>query len=272
MGRYDATARFLTSHGYLVCGHDHLGHGRTAAESDGKFGYFAPTGGWDLLVEDIHTLRTLEGKHNPGIPYIILGHSMGSFLTRTYLIRHPGSVDAAILSGTGQEKTPVVAAGRALSAMFCTLRGPDYVSSLVYDLSLGAYNNPFKPARTSSDWLSRDEAVVDAFLADPLCTFHPTVSMFRDMLGGILFIGNAKHIARMEKSTPILLFSGDQDPVGSMGEGVKTVYLLLRQAGCQNVTLNLYPGGRHEMLNEINRDEVLDDLLDWLETEVLSCP
>ncbi len=272
MGRYDATARFLASHDILVCGHDHLGHGRTAELGDRKFGFFAPKGGWDLLVEDIHRLRVMEGEQYPGIPYVILGHSMGSFLARTYLIRHPGAVDAAIISGTGQEKAPLVASGVALSETLCRLKGPEYVSNLVYDLSMGSYNRPFQPARTGSDWLTRDEAIVDAFLADPLCTFTPTVSMFRDMLGGIQFIGNPKNVALMKKDMPILLFSGDQDPVGSMGEGVRKVYLLLKKAGCTDVTLNLYPGGRHEMLNEINRQEVWDDLLDWVETEVLKCP
>ena len=180
MGRYEDTARFLTGHGFAVCGEDHLGHGRTA--SDGKFGYFGPKNGWSLLVRDIAQLRQRMGRRFPGIPYFILGHSMGSFLTRTYLIQYPGTVHGAILSGTGQEAPALVSMGQALSALLCRLKGPDYVSDLVYSLSLGNYNRPFRPNRTDSDWLSRDEASVDAFLADPLCGFHPTVGMFRDML------------------------------------------------------------------------------------------
>ena len=272
MGRYDATARFLADHGFLVCGEDHLGHGLTADESDRKFGYFAPHGGWELLVKDIHTLRTLEGEQHPDIPYIMLGHSMGSFLTRTYLIDYPGDVSAAVLSGTGQERAPLVASGKALASALCRLKGPDYVSPLVYSLAMGSYNKPFSPARTPQDWLSRDESTVDAFLADPLCSFQPTISMFRDMLGGIQKIGKRENVAKMDKSMPILFFSGDHDPVGSMGEGVQRVFYLFRAVGCTNVSLTLYPGGRHEMLNEINREEVREDLLDWLENEVLSCP
>ncbi len=266
VGRYGHAARFLADHGFLVCGEDHLGHGRTAGE--GPFGYFAPKGGWDLVVRDIRRLRELEGEAHPGLPYFILGHSMGSFLTRTYLIQYPGTIDGVVLSGTGQESAAAVAAGKALACVLCALRGPAYVSPLIFRLSLGAYNKAFRPNRTSADWISRDEAVVDANRADPLCTFQPTVSMFRDMMGGLQFIARPANLAKMDKETPVYFFSGDHDPVGSMGKGVRKVAELFRAAGCRDVTVKLYPGGRHEMLNEINRREVLDDLLVWLEQKL----
>ncbi len=266
VGRYDHAARFLNEHGFLVCGEDHLGHGLTAGE--GPYGYFAPKGGWELVVRDIRRLRELEGEENPGVPYFILGHSMGSFLTRTYLIRYPGTVGGAVLSGTGQESAAAVAGGKALACLLCALRGPTHVSPLIFRLSLGAYNKAFRPNRTSADWISRDEAVVDANRADPLCTFQPTVSMFRDMMGGLQFIAAPDNLSKMDKNTPVYFFSGDRDPVGSMGEGVKKVVGMFRAAGCRDVTVKLYPGGRHEMLNEINRREVLDDLLAWLEQKM----
>ena len=265
IGRYDSVARFLASRGYVVCGEDHLGHGLTAG---GKFGYFGPKNGWDLVARDVRRLRQLEGEKLPNLPYVILGHSMGSFLTRTYLIRWPGTVDAAVLSGPGQEPAAAVASGKALSGSLCRLKGPDHVSRLVNELSLGSYNKAFKPNRTSSDWLSRDEAAVDAYLADPLCTFIPTVSMFRDMMGGLQFIASRANLAKMNKSTPIYLLSGDRDPVGSMGAGVRKVEGMLRSAGCQDVTVKLYPGGRHEMFNEINRQEVFNDLIAWIESKL----
>ena len=265
-GRYEPLARFLTEHGFAVCGEDHLGHGETA--SDGKFGYFAPKGGWDLVARDVRRLRELEGKKFPGLSYVMLGHSMGSFLTRTYLIRWPGTVDAAVLSGTGQEPAPLVAFGRGLAGGVGLLRGPDHVNDLVYALSLGAYNRQFRPNRTTADWLSRDEAQVDANLADPLCSFKPTVSMFRDMMKGLQFIGDSRNLARMDKSTPVYFLSGDQDPVGSMGKGVRKVERMFRRAGCTDVTVRLYPGGRHEMFNEINRQEVMEDLLAWIEEKL----
>ncbi len=265
IGRYDPAARFLASHGYVVCGEDHLGHGLTAG---GKFGYFGPKQGWDLVCRDIRRLRELEGEKHPSLPYVILGHSMGSFLTRTYLIRWPGTVSAAVLSGTGQESAAAVASGKALAGLLCKTKGPDYVSRLLNDLSLGAYNKVFRPNRTSSDWLSRDEAQVDIALADPLCNFMPTVAMFRDMMGGLQFIADKSNLARMNQDTPVYFLSGDHDPVGSMGAGVRKVEAMFRSAGCKDVTVKLSPGGRHEMFNEINRQEVFDGLLAWLESKL----
>lgn len=262
IGRYDAVARFLAAHGYVVCGEDHLGHGLTAG---GKFGYFGPKHGWDLVVRDVRRLRELEGEKHLNLPYVILGHSMGSFLARTYLIRWPGTVDAAVLSGTGQEPAAAVAFGKALAKTLCKTKGPDYVSKIVNDLSLGAYNKAFQPNRTSSDWISRDEAAVDAYLADPLCTVLPTVGMFRDMMGGLQFIADKGNLSKMNKDTPVYFLSGDQDPVGSMGKGVRKVEGMFRSAGCKDVTVKLYPGGRHEMFHEINCQDVFQDLLNWIE-------
>ena len=265
IGRYDPAAHFLASHGYVVCGGDHLGHGLTAG---GKFGYFGPKNGWDFVAQDVRRLRELAGERYPGLPYVILGHSMGSFLTRTYLIRWPGTVNAAVLSGTGQESAAAVAFGKALSGALCKAKGPDYVSKTVNDLSLGAYNRAFKPNRTPSDWLSRDEAQVDIALADPLCSFMPTVAMFRDMMGGLQFIADKDGLSKMNKDTPIYFLSGDNDPVGAMGAGVRKVEGMFRSAGCKDITVKLYPGGRHEMFNEINRQEVFDDLLAWIESKL----
>lgn len=262
-GRYDHFARFLTGHGFAVCGEDHLGHGKTV--TDGKYGYFGKQNGWSTVTADVHQLRQLMGEKFPGIPYILLGHSMGSFLTRTYLCRYPGTVDGAILSGTGQERAVLVGFGKAIASLISLLRGPDAVSKLVNDLSLGAYNKQFKPNRTTADWICRDEAVVDKYLQDPFCTFIPTVGMYRDMLGGLQYISSGKALSRMDPNTPVYLFSGDQDPVGSNGTGVKKVHGYFKKYGTKDLSLKLYPGGRHEMLNETNKDEVYADVLAWLE-------
>ena len=266
VGRYAGFASWLAGKGFVVAGEDHLGHGKTV--DDGKFGYFGPQNGWDLVVKDIRRLRELEGEKYPDAPYFILGHSMGSFLTRTYLIRWPGTVKGAILSGTGQESALTVAGGKLLCGLICKVKGPDTCSSLVHNMALGAYNKQFAPNRTSSDWISRDEAAVDAYLADPLCSFMPTVGMFRDMMGGLQFIADPANLARMDKDTPVYFLSGDHDPVGSMGRGVRKVEELFRSAGCRDVTVKLYPGGRHEMFNELNRQEVFDDLLAWIESRL----
>ena len=263
LGRYDAFARYLADRGFAVCGGDHLGHGKTV--DDGKYGYFGKKDGWTLVTADVRRLRVLMGEEHPGVPYFLFGHSMGSFLARTYLCQYPGTVDGCILSGTGQEKPALVAAGKALAAAVCALRGPDAVSALVDKLSLGAYNGQFKPNRTPADWISRDEAVVDAYLKDPFCTFKSTAGLFRDMMGGLQYISNKNNLARMDPRTPVYLFSGDEDPVGSNGEGVKRVYGFFKDHGTADLTMKLYPGGRHEMLNEINRGEVYAHVLDWLE-------
>lgn len=267
IGWYAHVGQFLAEHGILVCGNDHLGHGKTAGE-EGPFGYFAPHDGWTLATADLRILHKLQGKKYPGIPYFLMGHSMGSFLVRTYLCRYPGEVDGAVLSGTGQEPALLVAACKALSGTLCRLRGGTYVSPLILLLSLGAYNKKFAPNRTPSDWISRDERAVDACLADPLRAFLPTVCLYRDMMGGLQYIAHPKKLAQMEKSTPIYFFSGDRDPVGNMGKGVEKVAGMFRKAGCTDVTLKLYPGGRHEMVNEINKQEVLEDLLAWLECKL----
>ena len=264
MGRYDWFARFLASHGYAVCGADHLGHGRTGAE-DGKFGYFGPRRGWELVTRDVRRLRLMAGDRFPGVPYFLLGHSMGSFLTRTYLCRYPGTVDGAILSGTGQESALLVGAGKALANLIAHIRGPEAVSPLVNELSLGSYNKQFRPNRTGADWISRDEKVVDAYLRDPWCTFTPTVGMFRDMLGGLQYIASPAALAQMDPDTPVYLFSGDRDPVGGNGAGVRKVYGYFEKQGTRDLTMKLYPGGRHEMLNELNREEVYADVLAWLD-------
>lgn len=268
MGRYDHFARYLTGHGFAVCGHDHLGHGHTAAGPE-EYGFLGKENGWDHLARDVRALSEAERTRFPEVPWFLMGHSMGSFVARTCLIRWPELADGCILSGTGQERAPLVAFGKAVSSLLCALRGPNTRSSLVTSLSLGAYNRQFRPNRTDNDWISRDEGVVDAYCADPLCQFVPTVGMFRDMMGGLQFIGRPANLTRMDPEIPVLFFSGDHDPVGNNGRGVKRVAALFRAAGVRDVTLRLYPGGRHEMLNECNREEVYADVLAWLEAHLL---
>lgn len=257
--RYAPFAAFLNANGYAVCGNDHLGHGKSVKDPS-EYGFFTD---WGVLVKDVHTLRTTMGERFPGAPYFLLGHSMGSFVARTYLIDYPGTLTGCILSGTGQESGATVAAGRALTR----LGDPRKVNKLFYKLSIGAYNNAFKPTRTSADWICRDEGVVDAYLADPLCSFQTTAGMNHAMMKGLRYVGSMKNLRRMDKTTPIYFFAGDRDPVGAMGKGVKKVAGWFREVGCQDVTVKLYPGGRHEMLNETNKDEVFGDTLGWLESK-----
>lgn len=256
--RYEPFARFLTQQGFAVCGNDHLGHGQTAAGPE-EYGYFE---NWFHLVADVRALRVQMGEKFPDLPYYILGHSMGSFVTRTYLIDYPGTLTGCVLSGTGQEPGATVALGKFLTG----LGDPRKVNKLFNKLSLGAYNKAFKPTRTPSDWICRDEAVVDTYLADPLCNFPTTAGMNHAMMTGLRYIAKKKNLEKMDKGTPIYFFAGDKDPVGAMGKGVRKVAGWFREAGCRDVTVKLYPGGRHEMLNETNKAQVFQDVLAWLES------
>ena len=262
--RYAPVARYLADHGFVVVGCDHLGHGRTAQGPE-EYGFFSEQKGWHTVSGDVRRLRTLMGQKYPDLPYFLLGHSMGSFLARTYLIDWPGTLTGAILSGTGQEAPFMVKAGWHLSNLVSKFSGQRAHSKLVETLSFGAYNKQFAPTRTRADWISRDEAVVDAYIADPLCEFLPTAGMFRDMMEGLQYIANKANLNKMDPATPVYIFSGDRDPVGGNGEGVQKVAGFFRESGTEDLTVKLYPEGRHEMMNEINRGEVFADLLTWLE-------
>ena len=267
VNRYDALARYLAGHGFAVCGEDHLGHGRTGKQ-DSKFGYFARHDGWTLVTADVRALRQLMGEKYPDVPYFLLGHSMGSFLTRTYLCRYPGEVSGAILSGTGQEPSLIVGAGKLLASLISRFRGPEHISPLVHSLALGAYNKQFAPNRTTADWISRDEAVVDTYMVDPFCQIMPTVSLYRDMMGGLQYIAAPRALSQMDPDTPVYIYSGDQDPVGANGAGVRKVHGFFEKHGTKDLSLKLYEGGRHEMHNELNRDEVFADVLAWLNSHI----
>lgn len=259
-GRYEPLARFLTGRGFAVSGNDHLGHGQSVAGRE-EYGYFQDW--WDL-VRDARALRLELERRFPGLPCFLLGHSMGSFVARCYLVAYPGTVAGCLLSGTAYLPPWVAAAGQWLAG----LGDPRRPNKLFYRISIGAYNRAFAPNRTRADWLSSDPAAVDAYLADPLCTIHATGAMDRAMMAGLRFVCRRGPMKQMDPATPIYLFSGDLDPVGNRGKGVRTVARRFRAVGCRDVTVRLYPGGRHEMLQERDRDQVCRDLLAWLEAHL----
>ena len=265
--RYETFAEYLTAHGFAVVGHDHLGHGQSVAEGAARM-YFGPKGSWNWVVDDIYTRRQLAGRRFPGVPYFLLGHSMGSFLARTYLICYPGTVDGAILMGTGQMAPAVIAGGRAAAAEEALRVGENQPSPAVQKLAFNAYNKRFAPNRTAFDWLSVSTDNVDCYIADPLCGENLTIGLFREMLGGLRFIAKPENLRKMNLNTPILFISGEMDPVGDCGKGVKRAYESFRKAGVRNVSLKLYPELRHEILNEDCRETVYDDIYQWLSAKV----
>lgn len=265
IARYDGFARALNEQGIVVAGHDHLGHGKSLPEG-GTPVYFGDGNTWNTVVDDIYVLHQRLKQRYPDVPLCIMGHSMGSFLTRTYLIRYPGTVKAAIIMGTGWQPQAAITGGLALANAIAAVSGENATSELVTELAFGSYNKLFAPNRTKVDWLSADESNVDDYIADPLCGADATVGLFRQMLRGLRFNQTPGNIDRMDKNAPILLIAGQDDPVGNMGAGVRRTHDAFKRAGIKDVTLKLYPGLRHEILNEAAmRDTVYGDIGAWLD-------
>lgn len=268
IARYDAFARYLNGLGIAVVGHDHLGHGLSLPEG-GTPVYFGESNTWNTVVDDIYVLHQRIRLWYPDVPLCIMGHSMGSFLTRTYLIRYPGTVKAAIIMGTGWQPKAVIAGGMAVAKAVGAVVGENGTSDLVTNLAFGAYNKLFAPNRTSCDWLSADEGNVDAYMADPLCGADATVGLFRQMLSGIRFNQKLSNLRQMNPRIPVLFVAGEKDPVGDCGNGVRRTYQEFRRAGVQDCTLKLYPGLRHEILNEkAQQQQVFEDIGQWLTSKL----
>ena len=267
VGRYDAFARFLADRGFAVVGNDHLGHGESV-ETEEDLGFFAEENGWELVVSDIHKLKQLEKGKYPNAPYFLFGHSMGSFLARTYLIDRPGELDGCIICGTGNQPAALCSVGISVARSIGKKSGIRTRSNTLNNICFGSYNKRIKPRRSDYDWLTRDDAIVDAYLADPRCGYVATVSLLEDMLGGIKYIVNKKNQAKMDKATPIFFIAGAEDPVGDYGKGVRAAFNAFIKAGVADCSVKLYPGGRHEILNETNRGEVFEDVFRWLGSRI----
>ncbi len=263
-GRYARVAEVLTEAGITVFANDHRGHGETAT-APGDLGYFADSGGWQRVVDDLYCLRQHIAAELPEHPHVMFGHSMGSFMVQDYLFSH-GSTDAVVLSGTNQGSWALARFAVGVASVERLRLGPRGRSALVKKLSTGDYNRRSE-GRTEFDWLSRDTEQVDRYIADPLCGFDFTVQGWIDIFTGLGRIGTEANVRRVPK-LPVYLFAGSDDPVGRYGKGVEQVVEAYRRAGLDDVTHRIYEAGRHEMLNEINRDEVERDLVAWLERTV----
>ena len=261
--RYDGFANFLNRQGILVVAEDHMGHGKSISQECPQ-GYFA--GGWQTAVDDTYRLTRDTMAEFRDVPFILFGHSMGSFMARTILAKYPDSgITAAVICGTGWQPAPVLAAGKAACALVCRAKGERAPSPLLQAMAFGTYNRKVEYPRTPYDWLSRDNSVVNAYKADPLCGFTPTAGLMRDMMEGIAYIQREENLAKMGKAIPVLFIAGGDDPVGSYGAGVRTAAEAFRKAGMERVDVRIYPLCRHELLNEINREEIMDDMSRWID-------
>ena len=260
--RYDDFAEYLTNMGFLVVSEDHMGHGLSAKEGDLR-GYF--TGGWFAAVDDTYGLFELTKNEYPDLPYILFGHSMGSFMLQTILQRYPQiDVTACILCGSGWQPEIALNSGIRLCNAACRIYGETNPSPRLLKIVFGAYNLKVEYPRTPYDWVCRSSRVVDDLIADPLCSHSISTGLMRDMLQGIASIQQPANIEKINKSMPYLLVSGGDDPVGSYGEGVRKIEEKLLLAGIRNVKTRIYPLCRHEVLNELNKADVYTDIVKWI--------
>lgn len=263
--RYDEFAAYLNSMGFLVVAEDHMGHGESMRT--GTQGYFA--GGWFSAVADTYHLLEITKAEYPELPYCIFGHSMGSFLTRSLLIRYPNSgIRAAVICGTGWMHNALLKFGRSVCVAACKAAGERKPSPFLEQLVFGSYNKRVEHPRTKFDWLNRNSRCVDAYIADPLCGFVSSGGLLRDMLTGILFNQKPENLKAMDSKLPVLFIAGGDDPVGSYGKGVRQTAAAFRNAGMRSVSERIYPMGRHEILNEMNQQEVYADVVSWLKPQL----
>lgn len=264
LDRYDGLGQYLAEKGIAMVGGDHLGHGGSIAEGEVP-GYFAEKDGWRAMVDDVEALRVSFSESFAGKPYFMMGHSMGSFIMRNWAIMYPHSIAGLILSGTGSTPKSLVSVGLAVCRVQGRKYGPDGHSEKIKKLMFGSYNKRIKAPQSPYDWLTTDSDVVSAYDADPLCGFDPSVSLCVDLLSLIKVMGDKSNVAKMNLDVPVYLFSGGDDPVGSYGKGVRATAALLKSAGMTDVQLKLYPGMRHETLNERGNAQVMDDLYGWID-------
>ncbi|MCB2290122.1 alpha/beta hydrolase [Clostridium sp. CS001] len=260
--RYEGFANALTNDGFIVYANDHRGHGQTAGDIQ-KLGDLGEDG-FNSMVEDMHELNEIIKKESCNLPIFLFGHSMGSFLTQRYICLYGSELKGTILSGSCGKQGLIVDIGRLIAKREIKKVGRRAKSIKLNKLSFGSYNNCFKPTRTDFDWLSRDNKEVDKYMDNSFCGTIFTTGFFYDFLGGLKIIAIDKEIDNVPKDLPIYIFSGDKDPVGKNGKGVLKLIKTYKEHGIYDLTYKLYKDGRHEMLNEINREEVTLDVIKWL--------
>ena len=261
--RYERFAKALTESGYMVYANDHRGHGRTAKEPE-KVGFMG-TDGLNRAVEDMHQLHQIIQRENPSLPNFLIGHSMGSFLAQQYISLYGAGLQGVILSGVSGKQGFILNIGAILAKLIMALKGSQTPSPFLDQLTFGSYNQHCKPNRTKFDWLSRDPAEVDAYIADPFCGAVFSAGYFYDLCRFLKQIHRLANQRRIPVTLPIYLFCGTNDPVGNYSKTVRQLIETYQSLGIQDVTCKFYPEGRHEMLNEINRDEVTRDIITWLD-------
>ena len=260
--RYDAFASYLNARGILVVAEDHMGHGQSI-NGDGIQGYFH--GGWFSAVKDTVQLMKDTMVEHPGVPYILFGHSMGSFMARTVLTDYPDcGIAGAVICGTAWQPTFALPALVKVIDGICKKDGEEKPNEKLQKMVFGSYNSKIEHPRTEYDWLSRDKRIVDFYIEHPLCGFTVSAGLLREMMKGIHHIQKKENLGKMKKELPVFFIAGGDDPVGSYGKGIHKCVEEFKKAGMENVSCRVYPLCRHEILNEINREEIFEDVWQWI--------
>jgi alpha-beta hydrolase superfamily lysophospholipase len=259
--RYERFAQQCNQAGLHVVAHSHRGHGENYDPDN--LGHFADENGWNIVINDAHMAHLDTLKNFPDLPLILFGHSLGSYIAQSYLMRHPDNVAALVLSASTYASALQLRIVRALARIESWRHGRRGQSALLNRLGFGEFNKPFEPSRTDFDWLSRDPNEVDKYVADPLCGAPSSCQLWHDLTSGFLEITSARALRNIPAELPILITGGALDPIGG-DAGMTKLAEMYRGTGHEDVTLQIYPDGRHEMLNETNRDEVTDDLIRWM--------
>lgn len=263
--RYSRFALELCKAGYAVFISDHVGHG-SSVENKEMLGFFGEENGEETFIDDLKTLTDIAKSEYPNLPFFMLGHGMGSLIARKYTAKYGYLLDGVIYSGTSGEN-PALGVGILLANTMIKQNGPMHRSEVLDTIAFGSYNRKTQK-RTECDWATRDEAEVDKFIADELCGYKYTVSGMKVLFTTLKQVTTRRWYNTIPLSMPIFLISGSKDPVGDYGKGVKEVYKMLKKTGHKNVSMKLYEDARHEILNEINRDEVYKDIIEWLDKNV----
>lgn len=261
--RYEELAQYLGEKGILVTGDDHLGHGKSVGE-DGTYGYFCEQDPATVVVRDVHRLKKMTQEEYPGIPYVILGHSMGSFILRNYLFRYGTGIQGAIVCGTGSQPKALVKVSKMIAALQGVFLGQKHVAKMIDNLAFGSYNKKIPDAKTPVDWLCTEEGVVDAYVKDELCGFTFTVNGFMTLFTLLDRLNQEENLRAMPKDLPVYFIAGDMDPVGNYGEGVRKAYEDFQKVGMERISLKLYAGDRHELLNEKDKFKVYENIYPWI--------
>ncbi|MDU5107169.1 alpha/beta fold hydrolase [Clostridium sp.] len=264
IGRYDYFAKKLVDEGYLVYGHDHCGHGYSSESAD-RLGYISNKNSFYLMLEDIKKVNSIIRKENKDAPIILFGHSMGSFLSQRYLEEYGETIDGLILSGTNGKPKSFTKLGLLVCKTEMLIKGKGNRSNLMDKLSFGGFNSSVKNPKTDFDWLCNDEKEVDKYIKDELSGFIYPTEFYFDLINGLWDIHKEENLNKIKKlNIPIYIFAGDRDPVGYMGKGIINLYNTYKNIGVMDLSYKLYKDGRHEMLNEVNKDEVIQDTISWI--------